>query len=116
MILLRRQVFQRLQDAKTKKCKFGMARCGISRTYCGKWLRISRVNQTRSCLVIPVPKTKKEVCGFLGLTGYYRKFIQDFATTAAPISDLTRKNAPTRVQWTPVCDQGFTKLNAQNLC
>ena len=50
---------------------------------------------------IQLPKTKKEVRTFLGLTGYYRRFIPDYATVAAPLTDLTRKNKPNTVAWTP---------------
>ena len=42
-----------------------------------------------------VPETKKQVRAFLGLTGYYRKFIPNYASVAAPLTDLTRKSAPT---------------------
>ena len=58
----------------------------------------------------PTPVTKKEVRTFLGMTGYYRKFIEDYATVAAPLTDLTRKNSPNRVKWTPVCEAAFQKL------
>ncbi|KAI3770409.1 hypothetical protein L6452_01541 [Arctium lappa] len=38
------------------------------------------------------PKTPSEVRSFLGLAGYYRKFIQDFSRIATPLTALTRKN------------------------
>ena len=60
----------------------------------------------------PVPQTKTHVRGFLGLTGYYRRFIPNYATLAA---DLTRKPAPIQVQWTAECDRAFNKLK-QQLC
>jgi len=44
---------------------------------------------------------------FLGLTGYYRKFIPDYARIAAPLTDLTRKNKPNQVLWTAECDKAF---------
>ena len=40
------------------------------------------------------PKSVTEVCSFLGLAGYYRRFIPQFAKIAAPLTNLTRKNHP----------------------
>ena len=45
------------------------------------------------------PRTKKQVRAFLGLAGYYRKFIPDFATIAVPLTNLTKKSASAHVQW-----------------
>ena len=59
------------------------------------------------------PQTKREVQTFLGFAGYYRKFIPDFATIAAPLTDLTRKNAPNLVSWSPGCDGAFTELKSR---
>ena len=37
------------------------------------------------------PKSVFEIHSFLGLTGYYRRFIEDFSRLAAPMTRLTRK-------------------------
>ncbi len=50
-----------------------------------------------------------------GLTGYYRRFIPEYASLAVPLTDLTRKSAPTQVQWTGHCDRAFQELK-QCLC
>ena len=47
----------------------------------------------------PRPSTKKQVRSFMGLAGYYRDFIPNFAAIAAPLSDLTRKGQPNIVEW-----------------
>ncbi|GFW67761.1 retrovirus-related Pol polyprotein from transposon gypsy [Trichonephila clavipes] len=42
----------------------------------------------------PEPTTIKQVQSFLGLTGYFRKYIKDYSKIAKPLSDLTRKEKP----------------------
>ena len=72
-------------------------------------------SKCRAVETFPLPVTKKQVRAFLGLTGYYRKFIPDYATVAAPLTDLTRKNAPNQVNWSESCDVAFRKLK-KSLC
>jgi hypothetical protein len=40
------------------------------------------------------PKNVKEARGFLGMSGYYRRFIEGFSKIAGPITKLLRKNVP----------------------
>ena len=47
----------------------------------------------------PRPTTKKQIRSSMGLAGYYRDFIPNFAALAAPLSDLTRKGQPNKVEW-----------------
>ena len=54
--------------------------------------------------------TKKEVRLFLGLVNYYRDHILSFAAIAAPLSDLTRKGLPERVQWDEPQEKAFVTL------
>lgn len=56
------------------------------------------------------PQTKKAVRSFLGLVGWYRKFIPDFASRAAPLTDLTRKDANPKVQWGEEQERAFADL------
>ncbi len=60
----------------------------------------------------PTPATKKDVRAFLGLVGYYRRFIRQFATTATPLTDLTKKARPDKVIWTKECEAAFDDLKA----
>ena len=66
------------------------------------------VSAVRNCVQ---PHTSKQVYWFLGLTGYYRKFIR-YATLALPLTDATRKDQPDRVIWSGECDRAFQELKA----
>ena len=52
--------------------------------------------------------TPKQVHAFLGLVGYYRKFIKDFAKIAKPLTLLTRQQV--KFEWTPAHHEAFLKL------
>jgi hypothetical protein len=54
------------------------------------------------------PTTVTEVRSFLGLAGYYIRFIEGFSTIATPLTRLTRKNI--RWEWSKECDESFHKL------
>ena len=57
---------------------------------------------------MPAPQTPKEVKQFLGLIGYYRKFIPKFSDVARPLTNLTKKDVP--YEWTPECTKTFEML------
>ena len=56
------------------------------------------------------PKTKKNLRAFLGLIGYYRRFIPNFAGRSATLTDLTKKNQPDRLNWTTDHQRTFQEL------
>ena len=55
-----------------------------------------------------LPKMPKQVCAFLGLVGYYRKFIKDFAKIAKPLTLLTQQQV--KFDWMPTHHEAFLKL------
>ncbi|GJW21472.1 putative mitochondrial protein [Tanacetum coccineum] len=55
----------------------------------------------------PIPTTLKQLRGFIGLTGYYRRFIKNYAVVAQPLTSLLKKNA---FQWTEQATQSFQAL------
>ena len=57
---------------------------------------------------MPKPKTPKEVKQFLGLIGYYRKFVPRFSDIARSLTNLTRHD--TEFMWTEKCDKALKHL------
>ena len=105
------QVFDRLRSAglrvKERKCSFAKNKC----VYLG-YVVGSGTIEPMECKVLAVqkfaqPRTKKQVRSFLGLCGYYRKFIPEFSTVASPLSDLTKRNMSKSVKWTSQCEKAF---------
>ena len=85
-------VFSRLKDhnlkLKASKCEFMKSRV----TYLGQVVSEYGIEtdqeKTNAIRTWPTPKTVKDVRAFLGFTGCYRRFIQNYAGIARPLNDL----------------------------
>ncbi|KAL0439960.1 UNVERIFIED_CONTAM: Transposon Tf2-11 polyprotein [Sesamum latifolium] len=64
--------------------------------------------KVRAILGWEPPKNVSEVRSFLGLAGYYRRFVKDFSVVAKPLINLLKKNAP--FNWNDRCAQSFEEL------
>ena len=56
------------------------------------------------------PRNVTKVRSFLGLAGYYRRFVKGFSMTVAPMMRFLQKNV--RFEWSEKCQASFEKLNA----
>ena len=54
------------------------------------------------------PKSVFEIRSFLGLAGYYRRFIEDFSRLASPMTRLTQKRV--KFEWDDLCEKAFQEL------
>lgn len=72
-------------------------------------------DKVQAVLDCPRPQTKKDVRSFLGLVGWYRRFVPDFARRAAPLSDLTRKSGTSQIHWGKEQEGAFQDLK-EALC
>ena len=54
------------------------------------------------------PKSVFEIGSFLGLPGYYRRFIEDFSRSVAHMTRLTRKEV--KFEWNDSCERAFQEL------
>ena len=57
------------------------------------------------------PKSVFEIRSFLGLAGYYRRFIEDFSRLVAPMTRLTRKGV--KFEWNDLCEKAFQELKGR---
>ena len=107
-----REVFERLRNArislKLSKCVFAAPKVD----YLGFVLSEKGVQPqdrlTEAVRNFAAPKNKKEVKRFLGMSGFYREFIEGFSEIAAPLNHLTRDQVA--FNWTPECEIAFQAL------
>jgi hypothetical protein len=57
------------------------------------------------------PQNVRQVRSFLGLAGFYRWFVKDFSTIAAPINELTKKEVP--FKWIEAQQKTFEELKTK---
>lgn len=53
-------------------------------------------------------KNALEICSFLGLASYYRRFVKNFSSLASPLTRMTRKGV--RFVWSKACENSFREL------
>ena len=107
-----RKVFEKLWSAKLSmklsKCHFFSKEI----QYFGHILSPKGIcplpSKTQAIQKMHPPTTPKQVHAFLGLVGYYRKFIKDFAKMAKLLTLFTRQQV--RFEWTPAHQEAFMKL------
>ncbi len=98
--------------ANPKKCAIGRVEVRYLGFHLGHGQVRPQIDKTAAIAACPRPKTKKEVRQFLGLAGYYRRFIPDYSELTSPLTDLTKKEVPDTVPWTERCQQVFTQVKA----
>lgn len=80
--------------------------------YLGHYLSAKGVEVDRSKVKLveeyPRPKTQTDVRSFLGLAGYYRRFIQGFSIISNPLHQLLRKDV--EFLWDESCEEAFSTL------
>ena len=109
-----RAVLRRLREAgltaRPSKCQIAMRQC----TYLGHQVGNGEVRPERQKIEAVAqfarPVTKKDVHSFLGLTGYYWKFVPDYAAIAVPLINCTKKDTPKEVNWTTACEAASVEL------
>src|ERR687886_560040 len=80
--------------AKLSKCEFWLREVQfLGHVICQEGVKVDP-SKIEAVMNRESPKTPTEIKSFLGLAGYYRRFIQDFSKIASPLTKLTRKKEP----------------------
>ncbi|XP_067205344.1 uncharacterized protein [Linepithema humile] len=106
------KIFRRLQKTKLRlnpeKCHF----CRENLRYLGHIIDKEGIRtdpeKVSAITNWPTPTTIRKIRQFIGMASWYRRFIADFLTVAAPLTQLTRKNA--RWKWTEKEEAAFQHL------
>ncbi|XP_063070441.1 uncharacterized protein LOC134461440 [Engraulis encrasicolus] len=101
--------------ANPKKCRLAYSETNYLGYTVGRGLVKPQEAKLQAIRDWPRPLTKKQVRSFLGLAGYYRRFIANFASIAAPLTDLTTKRHSRMVKWDAAAETAFILLK-QALC
>lgn len=110
------KVFQALRHAKltlkASKCHF----CRREMRYLGHIITQAGIkpdpNLIDSVIKFPTPKRLKDLQSFLGLTGYYRRFIKNYAKIAEPLLKQLRNSINTNhhIKWNAECENSMQML------
>ena len=107
-----RLVLEKLREhqlyARFSKCEFWLKEVGfLGHVISGEGIA---VDPTKVVIVTnwEAPTTVGEIQSFLGLAGYYRRFIENFSKIAKPMTELLKKD--TKFKWTEECEASFQEL------
>ncbi|MES9994361.1 MAG: RNase H-like domain-containing protein [Candidatus Thiodiazotropha sp.] len=110
-----RRLLDRLRSAKLtakpSKCMIGYdnIEC-LGHNIVGQTIR-PKEDKTQAIRDAPRPTTKRQIKSFLGLAGFYRRFIPNFSSIASPLTDLTKRDRPNSIKdWQDQHEKAFQTL------
>ena len=111
-----RIVLQLLRDhqsyAKFSKCEFWLAEVGfLGHVVSASGMSVD-TGKVEDVMSWERPKSVFEIRSFLGLAGYYRRFIEDFSRLATPMKRLTWKEV--KFVWDDSCERAFQELKRRH--
>lgn len=101
-ILRKNQLF-----VKKSKCSFGQQQLEyLGHVITGDGVKADP-KKIQAMVEWPTPKTIKQLRGFLGLTGYYRRFVKGYGDISRPLTQLLKKNS---FSWSEGAETAFQSL------
>ena len=109
-------VLQKLRDAgltaRPSKVFAGYKELEFLGHMVGMGIQRPQDRKVEKILNLTVPTTKRQVRALIGLASYYRRYIRDFASKTAAISNLLSGKAPRQIKWTSECDEGLQYIKS----
>ena len=68
--------------------------------------------KVKKILEVATPRTRRQVRSLLGLLSYYRRYVPNFASLVAPLSDLTKGKDRTSFSWSPECARALVAIQS----
>ena len=108
------ELFTRLRvhnlTVKHEKCQFGYEKLEFLGHVIGKGEISTQPEKIQKVIDAEKPKNKKEMRSFLGLVGYYQKFVPNYASLAAPLTEALKKGTPASLIWSEDMNASYNKL------
>ena len=95
---------------RPSKCLIGAESLDFIGHHIGKGIIKPDEVTIRKVRYAPRPTTKKELRSFIGLAGFYRDFVPNFSAIAVPLTDLTKKDQPNRIEWKEAQEAAYRTL------
>ena len=106
-------VLQKLREhrlyAKFSKCEFWLEEVSFLGHVLSKDGIAVDPSKVQDVLDWKQPQNVHEIRSFLGLEGYYRRFIENFSKIAKPMTELLKNGV--KFEWSPACEAAFQTLN-----
>ena len=114
-----RKLFNKARETNitfhAKKCQLGLGEVKYLGHIAGSGQIKPDPEKLTAIMGIKTPTNKKQVRALLGLCGFYRPFLANFATIVKPITKLTKKDVPNKIPWTKEAEKALEALK-KGLC
>ena len=109
-----KQLFERLEVAglvvNWPKCEIGKGQVTYLGHHVGRGSVMPRAAKVRAILDFPAPRTKRQLMRILGMCGFYRRFVPNFAAVTAPLTNLLKKSV--KFVWSLECQSALDMVKA----
>lgn len=111
-------LFERLGSAQLvvnlSKCEFGKGQVTYLGHQVGSGAVLPKSAKVQAILDFPPPQTRRQLMRILGMCGFYRRFVPNFAAVTAPLTNLLRKEA--KWVWSDECQQVLDQVKSILSC